>query len=219
MKSLYESIFDIDDNIDDIDNSIKKEILEFIKYNYRGSVKISDKPNKEGKYEVVGITDIFLYRDIPYLTNGKFVWSKAEGNFEIEMRPALRSLEGSPRIVEGDFICASTPKIETLEDGPEIVKGSYHCHRNPNLKTLKGAPKKVYTFHCSECQSLTTLKYAPVEVENEFNCNHCHNLYSLKYAPKKAKRFVCFNCGELFYAKDVLAVCKVSGDHEYDIWT
>ena len=58
MKNLkeyiIEGIFDIEDNIDNVDESIKEQIKKFLKDNFNGdySCKISGKPNKDGKYEV-----------------------------------------------------------------------------------------------------------------------------------------------------------------------
>ena len=51
MKSLRESLLD-DDLIDKSDKIIKDEIKAFLKANYKGSIRISRKPNTDGKYEV-----------------------------------------------------------------------------------------------------------------------------------------------------------------------
>ena len=37
MKSLYESILDIDNNIDNFDESIKYQITQFLKDNFKGA--------------------------------------------------------------------------------------------------------------------------------------------------------------------------------------
>ena len=51
---IIESILDIEDNIDNVDESIKDQIKQFLKDNFTISSKyeISKKPNKDGKFEV-----------------------------------------------------------------------------------------------------------------------------------------------------------------------
>ena len=51
MRSLYESILDVDKNVDDLDKSIKQQIKDFLKANFKGTYKVSIKPNSDGKYE------------------------------------------------------------------------------------------------------------------------------------------------------------------------
>ena len=50
---IIESIFDIEDNIDNMDESIREEIKHFLKDNFKtnSTYQISKKPNKEGKFE------------------------------------------------------------------------------------------------------------------------------------------------------------------------
>ena len=51
---IIESVFDIDNNIDNIDESIKDQIRQFLNDNFKNAskCKISEKPNKDGKFEV-----------------------------------------------------------------------------------------------------------------------------------------------------------------------
>ena len=132
MKSLYESLFDIDDNIENVDESIKKSISKFILNNYdlNGDINISDSPNNNGKYVVDcdgGVHINIAGGKNKSLTNGMFVWGVIKGCFDCNDSQII-SLEGAPEKTEDYFDC------------------SYCFH----LKTLKGAPKKVgERFICS----------------------------------------------------------------------
>ena len=70
MKNLkeyiVEGIFDIDNNIDKFDESIKDQIKRFLEDNFDGasSCKISDKPNADGKYEVSSSKGIIVKNKI-----------------------------------------------------------------------------------------------------------------------------------------------------------
>ena len=59
MKPLRESLLD-DDLVGKTDEMIKDEIESFLKANYncKGPIKISRKPNTDGKYEVSSSTNI-----------------------------------------------------------------------------------------------------------------------------------------------------------------
>ena len=106
MKSLRESLLD-DDLIGKTDNMIKDEIEAFLKENYKGSIKISNFPNKDGKYEVSSTTNIEVKnKKIASLTNEYFVWATVDGYFECIYCVKLESLEGAPKEVGEAFGCS-----------------------------------------------------------------------------------------------------------------
>ena len=133
MRTLQESLFDIDDNIKNIDKDIKICIKQFLKDNFKGysNCKISRNPNGDSKYEVSSKGPVEVKnKQITSLTNGLFIWTNVSGNFYCEHCNSLKSLEGAPEKVEGDFYCD-------------------YCN---SLKSLKGAPKEVHRdFICNDC--------------------------------------------------------------------
>ena len=126
MKSLYESLFDIDDNVDNVDRSI---VEKFLKDNYRGSFIISNKPNKDGKYEVSCVGAVVAQKNITSLTNDMFVWTEMDAEFNCSWCDSLTSLKGAPKKVGSEFNCM-------------------YCK---SLMSLKGAPKKTDYFRCEGC--------------------------------------------------------------------
>ena len=112
MKNLKEyiseSLFDIEDNIDNIDESIKEHIKKFLKDNFDGAslCKISDKPNADGKYEVSSNKNIIVInKKITSLTNSMFIWTEVGGNFHCYDCRSLTSLKGAPENVGHSFYC------------------------------------------------------------------------------------------------------------------
>ena len=127
MKTLYESLLD-DDLIDKTDKMIKDEIKSFLKENYNGVVKISKKPNADGKYEVSSTKKITVKnRNITSLTNGMFVWTVVRGTFGCDSCYSLKSLEGAPKEVGGDFNCNNCDSLTSLEGAPKKVGGNFYC--------------------------------------------------------------------------------------------
>ena len=133
MKNLteyiVEGIFDIEDNIDNIDKSIKDQIKRFLKDNFIGisSCKISNKPNTDGKYEVSSSKDIKAKTYITSLTNGLFVWTTVGGDFFCRLCNSLKSLKGSPEKVCGNFSCSWCDSLKSLEGAPKEVDGFFSC--------------------------------------------------------------------------------------------
>ena len=81
---IIESILDIEDNIDNVDESIREEIKQFLKDNFDGAslCKISKKPNKDGKFEVSSKGDVVVKnKSITSLNNGLFIWTNIKGDF------------------------------------------------------------------------------------------------------------------------------------------
>ena len=196
-KYIIESIFDIEDNIDNIDESIKDQIKQFLNNNFTISSKyeISKKPNKDGKFEVSSTGDVEAKNKlIISLTNELFIWTNIKGNFYCDD-------------------CNYCSSLISLEGAPEKVSGKFNCNSCHSLTSLEGAPKEVGgDFNCNGCESLISLKGAPEKVGGGFSCNYCKSLKSLKGAPKEVrKNFSCQYCGVEFTEKDVKNVSNVKG--------
>ena len=199
MKNLkeyiIEGIFDVEDNIDNIDESIKEQIKKFLKDNFDGasSCKISDKPNNNGKYEVSSTGHIIVKNyKITSFTNGLFIWTTVDKDFRCTYCDSLTSLEGAPKEVGGDFICDFCESLTSLKGAPKEVGGGFNCSRCKSLKSLKGTPKKV---------------------GGDFACNYCYSLKSLEGAPKEVNGgFYCIHCYKKFFEEDVKKVSNVKGN-------
>ena len=212
---IVEGIFDIEDNIDNIDESIKEQIKQFLNDNFKdaSSCKISDKPNTEGKYEVSSTGDVTVKNNkITSLTNDMFIWTTVGGDF-ICNKCDLTSLKGAPKEVRGDFICNRCNLLTSLEGAPKEVGGDFYCWECKSLKSLKGAPEKVGgDFICNSCNLLTSLEGAPREVGGRFECGSCYSLTSLEGAPKEVGGgFYCRNCRMAFTIDDIKKVSNVKG--------
>ena len=71
MKTLRESIMDIDDNINNIDVAV---VIKFIKDNFKGNFEIVGK-TEDGKYKVYGTYITVTNNNLTSITNGMFVWA------------------------------------------------------------------------------------------------------------------------------------------------
>ena len=166
---IIEGIFDIEENIDNMDESIKDQIKQFLKDNFDGasSCKISNKPNRDGKYEVSSNGNIMTEnRGIASLTNGLFIWTYVKGDFYCTYCKSLTSLEGAPKEVKGDFTCYNCNLLISLEGAPKEVKGDFICGDCNSLKSLEGAPKEVGgDFLCGHCG----IKFTTDDVEKISN--------------------------------------------------
>ena len=169
MKTLYESLLD-DNLVEKTDKMIKDEIKAFLKANYKGSIKISRKPNTDNKYEVSSTTNIEVKnKNITSLTNGMFIWATVDGYFNCAMCKSLKSLKGAPKEIAYNFNCSHCIGLESLEGAPEKVGGCFYCSMCLFLKSLDGAPKEVNgDFSCNSCDSLTSLEGAPEKVDGNF---------------------------------------------------
>ena len=152
---IIESILDIEDNIDNIDESIKDQIKQFLNDNFKNASNciISKKPNKDGKFEVSSKGNIEVKnKSITSLTNGLFIWTNIKGDFTCSNCNSLTSLEGAPKEVKGDFNCYNCNLLISLEGAPEEVGGYFSCEYCNSLKSLEGAPKEVVGgFYCIKC--------------------------------------------------------------------
>ena len=179
---IIESILDIEDNIDNIDESIKDQIKQFLNNNFKNASNyiISKKPNKNGKFEVSSKGDVVVKnKSITSLNNGLFIWTNIKGDFCGNWCASLTSLEGAPEKVGGDFFCNDCVSLKSLEGAPKEVGGSFFCNYCASLTSLEGAPKKVSgNFYCNYCTSLTSLEGAPKEVGGDFSCGYCKNIFT-----------------------------------------
>ena len=127
-----------------------KSIKEFcFKYDLDFN-KVTINPNGTIDYDGnVGLYNKGLTR-IPLQFNHVF------GYFNCAWNPALKSLVGSPKIVDGYFYCYSNPGLESLVGGPKKVLGDYSCSRCKNLKSLKGVAKFIGgNFDCLNTPNLS----------------------------------------------------------------
>ena len=209
---IIESIFDIEDNINNMDESIKDQIKQFLNNNFKNTSNciISKKPNNDGKFEVSVNGNIKVKnKNITSLTNGMFIWTNIKGDFSCDHCDSLKSLEGAPKKVGGDFNCFGCHSLTSLEGAPEVV-GDFDCAYCKSLTSLEGAPEVVGGFDCAYCKSLTSLEGAPKKVSGGFYCNNCNSLISLKGAPKEVGgNFACGSCGMEFTIDDVKKVSNV----------
>ena len=214
---IIESLFDIEDNIDNMDESIREEIKHFLKDNFKtnSTYQISKKPNKDGKFEVLSNGTVSIKNEhITSLTNGLFIWTNIKGNFNCSECNLLTSLEGAPREVRGSFFCDQCNILTSLEGAPKEIGGDFYCDHCDSLISLEGAPEKVGgSFYCSRCDSLISLEGAPKEVRGAFYCENCTSLTSLAGAPKVVGgNFSCrVSCKE-FSKEDVKKVSNVKGN-------
>lgn len=74
MKTLRESLLDVDNNIDNFDENV---VIKFIEDNFWGDFEIIGK-NKDGKYEVWGEHIRVANNNLTSITNGMFVWVDVE---------------------------------------------------------------------------------------------------------------------------------------------
>lgn len=166
--------------LDDIENTLSTGVVkvphtlirEYIKSNYdiSGNLTISEKPNKDGLYEVNSDNNVTVKnKQITSLVNDLFIWGTISGDFNCFRCNSLKSLEGGPKIVEGFFSCSYCKSLTSLEGCPKTVGGYFSCCYCNSLKSLEGAPEHVKgSFNCYDCKSLTSLKGCPKIVEGNF---------------------------------------------------
>ena len=196
MKSLKDYICESMFDEEDIETNVADaEIIDWIVKNYKqintSHLKISKKPNKDGKY-VVDYKYNVQPKDssIVSLTNGMFVWGEVEGDFNCSYCTSLTSLAGAPEKVGGDFYCLNCTTLTSLKGAPKIVKKN---------------------FYCVDCNSLTSLEGAPKEVGRNFNCNSCRNLTSLDGISKKVGgNIYCHGCAKNLLAEEDIKKAKKS---------
>ena len=220
MKTLYELyegiLGDIEDRLDSSDD-IKGVIKEFINnlYDCSDSYTISDKPNKDGKYEVSSYGDVKIKKgltshNVKSLTNGLFVWSTVHGDFRISLMQKLESLDGCPKKVQGTFDVRWS-NIKSLKGCPEYVGEKFMCSYCNYLETLEYAPNYVgESILIDYCRKLKSLKGLPDKINGDLYFNDCPNIKSLDGIPSTIKdNLFCKHCGEKFIKKDIKKICTV----------
>lgn len=196
QEYLIESIFD-DDNVlykKMTKAAIKLErdsVREFITANYReyGRIKVSEKRNEDGYYEVSSKGNVELKWYSDRITNGDFIWTEVGKNFRI-YDGKMENLEGCPRIVGKDFILANC-EIKSLKGGPEYVGERMMLSHCDNLTSLEYAPKQIgeegsrtSSLHVSFCSNLQSLEGCP-KIVSLLNIYDSPKLKSLKGCPEK----------------------------------
>ena len=195
LKDICEGVFDVDDNIENMGETLKKDIADFIENTYANTVSkvkydISKEANKDGKFEVELWGDVYVKNgSIEHLTNGRFIFTTCYGNFDCSDCDIV-SLEGCPAWVK-NFLCSGCNFLKNLKGSPDTVRGSFSCDSCNSLKNLDGCPKEVTDFNCADCSILTSLKGAPKVVKGNFRAD---------------------SCGGKFIANDITSVSKVHGN-------
>lgn len=147
MITLISILADIDDQIEAFDNSIKDRIEEWIKENYYSDkVKISDKPNRDGLYEVTAGEVILKNTNLEYLTNNMFVWKNVE-NFFFCNCLKLKSLEGTTKNISGNYYCVN-------------------CH-SLSLDNVSEKIKEKVVFNCEGCEKSGLFEFCNFTLDKE----------------------------------------------------
>ena len=183
----------------DAGKSIKNQIKQFLKENYKkGVCAISKTPDSDGKFIVDCRKDLkVINKNITSLTNEYFKFGTVNGEFNCSGCKFLTSLDGAPETVY-TFDCGGCTSLTSLEGAPKEVIASFYCNNCYSLTSLEGAPEKLtYGFDCESCTSLTSLEGAPKEVGGAFLCGYCKSLVSLKGAPTTVSHFSCNDCTSL----------------------
>ena len=202
MKTLKDyigeaSLLDIEGTLDSGEKDIKKLVKTWIKDNFEVVyLKISKKPNRDGKYVVSAKNARVINKNIKSLVNEFFIWDVILVDFDCSYCDNLISLEGAPKEVGGFFDCSHCKQLKSLKGSPEEIDGDFYCFNCDSLTSLEGAPNNIgCDFSCNYCKSLKTLKGAPKEVGGNFCCSGCKSLVSVDDAPNKIGKYIYFyNC-------------------------
>ena len=205
-KYINESIWDIEDNVEDNnEESIKNDIYKFLdefyfceeRNNFKEPSQIVQIILDKNQFIVNCHCTVHGRVNLTSLTNGMFKWGEVK-DFVCSGSSKLKSLEGAPEYVGGNVNCGFCVNLKNLEGAPKEVKGNFSCGYCSNLTSLKGAPSEVGgVLDCHAC-SITSLEGAPKRVDGNFSCGYCPSLKSLKGAPKYVGGdFKCPNCKKL----------------------
>ena len=143
-KYMYEGLLKGQQStLDSGEEAVYALIEIFLKENYLGKWIISDKPNKDGLYEVSSNESVKVTNmKITSLTNYLFIWTIVKGSFSCSHCNSLKTLEGAPKEVGSDFTCSNCNSLKSLKGAPEIVKGNFTCYNCGELFT-KDDIKKI----------------------------------------------------------------------------
>ena len=180
---LNESIWDIDNNIED--NNEEFAIRNFIDTNYecKGELKIS----KEGDTYYVDCVDDVIVKNkkLTSLTDGLFKWNYVDGEFDCSYC-LIETLEGAPEEVYGSINCSGCKKLISLKGAPESVQ-SFDCS-GTSIKSLDYAPLRTMEFYCSNCDKLEDISWIYNHggyVDGQFQCCNNKKLKSISHLPEK----------------------------------
>ena len=152
MRTLYESLLDINDVESSIDPITM--IDNWCKDNIRGIYTIDKETLTINSLASITITNKKLVEFPSYIHFGT-----VRGSFSCDECDLLKSLKGAPEKVGRDFNCNFCTSLKSLEGAPKKVGGDFYCNNCISLKSLEGAPEKVgRDFSCSDCDSLTSLE-------------------------------------------------------------
>lgn len=208
MKTLYESIFNDDDIMNDADNAVfVEDIKKFLAKNYNLENEDDYTITPSGKTYIVDSpkwVTVMNYK-LKHLTDKKFKFGDV-GGFAISYCNKLKTLEGCPTVCRGTFSVHST-SLEELDYMPKYAKNISlsDCRK---LKSLYGCPDKIDgMFDCTSCWALKSLEGAPTEIGDWFSCRNCRSLETLKGIPAEIPTFLsASNCKNL---KDISDMPKV----------
>lgn len=115
--------------MDELDDNLRRVVLNFIDANYLGEVCVSETVNSDGKYEACSLGDVSVrsFNLLESLTNDMFVWTTVCGSFECRGCLRLKSLLGAPQIVGQDFRCDGCVSLSSLDGAPSKVLGEFIC--------------------------------------------------------------------------------------------
>lgn len=149
-----------------VDQTCKKLGLDDYTVNPDGTVTTNDYVN----------TDNWRYR--PTMFPVQFKESKS--SFKIIHN--MKSLVGSPQLVDGSFVIDGLD-IKNLDGGPSEIRENLYMSNCPNLTSLKGFPKKVHSF-LAQRSNIETLEGMPEHFQGFIDLVLSVNLKSLKGIPK-----------------------------------
>lgn len=146
----------------------RDSVREFITANYReyGRIKVSEKRNKDGFYEVSSKGNVELKWYSDRITNGDFIWTEVGKSFKI-YDGKMENLEGCPRTVGKDFTLVNC-ELKSLKGGPEYVGERMFLSRCNNITSLEYAPKQIgeegsrtSALHVSFCPNIQSIEGCP----------------------------------------------------------
>lgn len=139
-----------------------------------------------------------------YIHDNKLSGDVYTGNIDLT-NVNLKSLDGSPKIINGDLEIVNTGSydriVPSLEGGPEEVKGTFFLE-GFRLKTLYGSPKIVNKFFLIRMYGLRSLEFCPETVLSKITFRELPDLVDLSYFPKNAKN-VDFNLTDCHHIQNL----------------
>ena len=167
MKSLRESLLD-DELVEKTDNLIRDGILDFLVKNYKGSYKISEKPNKDDLYEVSCTNRVnIINKNIKSLTNGMFIWTTVGGYFSC-YNNQLTSLNASNCESLKELLCGENQLTSLDINGCRALE-YLSCSDNQLTVLDVSGLTKLHSLYCNN-NNLTTLNVNGCTALQALNC-------------------------------------------------